>query len=247
MNYVVFVGGILLFAVTAVASPTMPTKRLQAYGPGGPHLALQECADRFEEKHGIEVSVEKAYPHNLSQKLCTDGDIYYGGAEYMLEEFHRDNPDILDMTSVEMLYPRQIGVIVRNGNPHDIRQIEDLAQKEVTLLDVKLENMRQFHGSVEGQPSKISHYAYTGQEGFNAWKKSQNIGAWVTYKSWHVKLDDDSEFIEISGDDALRHTPVALTQRTQNRDEAQLFLSFLKSEEARQIFLKYGWDPSLPE
>jgi len=247
LNFFVLVGGLFFYAVTAAAAPLLPNKILRVYGPGGPHSVLQECAAIFEEKYGIKVAVEKAYPHNLSQKLCADGDIYYGGAEYMLEDFNRGNPGVLDMTSVEMLYPRQIGVIVRQGNPHNIQQIEDLAQKEVKLLDVKLENMRQFHGLDEGQASKISHYAYTGQEGFSAWKKSQNIGAWVTYKSWHVKLDDGSEFIEIPDVSAKRYTPVAITETSPSRNEALQFLSFLKSEEAGLIFMKHGWEPTLPD
>jgi len=243
MNYWVLVGGFLVYAVTAVASPVIENNKVRVYGPGGPHHVLQECADRFEDRHGIEVEVVKALPHDLGQKLCTDGDIYYGGAEYMLEEFNQFNPGILDMTSVEMLYPRQIGVIVRKGNPHNIQKVEDIARNEVKLLDVKLENMRQFH---EGGTGKISHFTYTGQEGFNAWKSISEIGAWVTYKSWHVKLDDDSEFIEITDNDALRYTPIALTQRTTCRDEALLFLSFLKTEEAQKIFLEHGWECSLP-
>lgn len=246
MSYWVLIGGFLLYAVTATASPAIQGNKLRVYGPGGPHHVLQECADRFEVKHGIDVEIVKALPHDLGQKLCSDGDIYYGGAEYMLEEFNLLNPGILDMTSVEMLHPRRIGIIVRNGNIHNIQQVEDLALNDVALLDVKLENMRQFHGTEEGQPSRISHFVYTGQQGLDAWKSSPEIDAWVTYKSWHVKLGDDSEFIELTDDAALRYTPVALTQRTTNRHEAMLFLSFLKSAEAREIFLKHGWDCSLP-
>jgi len=236
------VGGVLLLAATAGASTENPPKTLRVYGPGGPHHVLEECADLFQEKHGVNVVVIKALPHDLVEKLGEDGDIYYGGAEYMLEEFNRRNPEVLDMTSVEKLHPRRIGIVVRKGNPLAIRGIEDLKREEVDLLDVKLENMRQLHGALPGKSGDIRRFVYTGQEGVGAWLSTPEIDAWVTYKSWHVSLEADSDFIEIPGDHALRFTPVALTHRTPHRQEAMHFITFLKSEAARRIFQEHGWD-----
>ncbi len=77
------------------------TKVLRVYGPGGPHHVLQECADLFLERSGVDVAIIKALPYDLKRKLPEDGDIYYGGAEYMLEEFDRQNPGILDVSTTE--------------------------------------------------------------------------------------------------------------------------------------------------
>ena len=233
---------LLLVTATATASTETPAKVLRAYGPGGPHRVLEECADLFKAKHGVDVVVSKALPHDLERKLREDGDLYFGGAEYMLEEFEQRNPGVLDMTSMVKLHPRRIGIIVRKGNPLDIKGIEDLQRKEIKLLDVKLENMRHFHGAQPNQRNNIRRYVYTGQQGVTEWLTSPEINAWVTYKSWHVWLEEEADFIEIAGDHALRFTPMALTSRTTHRQEARRFLSFLKSEEARQIFRKHGWD-----
>jgi accessory colonization factor AcfC len=65
----------------ATASTDMSNKVLRVYGPGGPHHVLQECADLFHKRSGVEVAVIKALPHDLKRKLHEDGDIYYGGAE----------------------------------------------------------------------------------------------------------------------------------------------------------------------
>lgn len=230
----------LLYVLTAAATAESLKKTLRVYGPGGPHLVMEECADLFQQKHGIEVVIQKALPHNLGERIDLDGDIYYGGAECMLEEFALRNPGVLDLSTVEKLHPRKIGIIVRKGNPHAIESPEDLAEKKIGLLDVKLENMRDFHGSEEDLPGNIRKHVYTGQQGLIAWITSPEIDAWVTYKSWHIKLRDGAEFIEIP-DAALRFTPAALTLRTPHREEAQSFLSFLKSEEAQGIFRKHGW------
>jgi accessory colonization factor AcfC len=234
--------GLLLLQVTTVNSSTVgPIDTLRVYGPGGPHHVIEECAEMFQLKHGINVEVVKALPHNLEQRLREDGDLYYGGAEYMLDRFDRRNPGVLDMTSVENLHPRRIGIVVRKGNPLSIDSVEDLKQDEVGILDVKLENMRHFHGDASGLSYNIRRFEYTGKQGADAWLDAPEIDAWVTYKTWHLTLQEESDFVEIPGDDGLRFTPVALTQRSFKRQEAIQFIAFLKSEEARRVFEQHGW------
>lgn len=238
----VLVAGLLLQAMTAGATTEEATQTLRVYGPGGPHHVLEDCAKLYLERYGIDVAIIKALPHELEQKLREDGDIYYGGAEYMLTDFDLKNPGVLDMQSVEKLHARRMGVIVRKGNPFGIKGLDDLTQAGIDILDVKLENMRAFHGAAAGLRSNIRRFEYTGQQGVAAWLASPELDAWVTYKSWHVSLENESEFVAIPGDQALRFTPVALTHRTPNRQAAQHFIAFLKSSEARQIFVEHGWE-----
>ena len=242
-RWCVFVSGaLLLHAALAGASSQEPVKVLRAYGPGGPHHVLRECADLFREKYGVTVAVIKASPAELAQKVREDGDIYFGGAEFMLEEFSRENPGVLDMRSAEKLHPRRIGVVVRKGNPLNIKGIECLQRNDVDLLVAKLENMAQFHSPRSGRMKSAWRLVHSGQEGVDAWRSAKELDAWVTYKSWHVVLEDETEFIEIPGDHALRYTPMALTSRTPHREEALQFMAFLKSPEARLIFAEHGWD-----
>lgn len=232
----------LLLATSTFASTTPGKPTLRVYGPGGPHHVLEECAVLFEARHGINVEVIKAFPHVLAQKLPEDGDLYYGGAEYMLEEFHRQNPGVIAMETTEKLHPRRIGIIVRKGNPHHIRGLDDLARDGVHLLDVHLEKMRSFYDLPHNGIGKILSFEFTGQQGFKAWQAKPELDAWITYRSWFRQMQNDAEFIEIPGEKALRYIPIALTERTEQPQKAKAFIAFLKSEEARQIFLEHGWD-----
>lgn len=241
LKYWVFIGCLLLQMTTAKASADVSTKVLRAYGPGGPHHVIEECAKLYTKRFGVKVEVIKALPHELEKRLREDGDIYYGGAEYMLEDFDRCNPDVLDLTSREHLHPRRIGILVRKGNPLGIKGTDCLNGEGIAILDVKLENMREFHGTSSDLSSNIRRFEYTGQQGAHAWHSTPEIDAWVTYKSWHLSLEAESDFIEIPGEAGQRFTPIALTQQTPHRQEAIKFISFLKSEEARLIFEKHGW------
>jgi accessory colonization factor AcfC len=160
----------------------------------------------------------------------------------MLHDFARENPGVLDLLSVEKLHPRRIGIVVRKGNPLGIKGLECLQRDDVDLLAVKLENMAQFHPPRPDRKSIVRQQVHTGQDGVDAWRAFPELDAWVTYRSWHVWLDEESEFIEIPGDQALRYTPVALTQRTLHRQAAEQFIAFLKSPEARRIFVEHGWE-----
>lgn len=237
-----FLSVFLLQAFPAIASMEEYPKVLRAYGPGGPHHVLQECAELFREQSGVSVAVIKASPAELVQKVPEDGDIYFGGAEYMLETFASENPGVLDLSSAEELHPRRIGVVVRKGNPLNIKGVNCLHRDDVDVLAVHLENMEQFHPPRAGQTSSVRHRVYTGQDGVAAWQAKPELDAWVTYRSWHVRLEGETEFIDIPGEHAVRHTPAALTNRTPHREKAQEFLDFLKSAEAREIFVEHGWD-----
>lgn len=242
LRWLVLFSGLLLPVVTAGATANESIKVLRAYGPGGPHHALKECADLFREKHGVSVEVYKAAPAELVRKLGEDGDIYFGGAEYMLDEFARENPGVLDLLSVEKLHPRRIGLLVRKGNPLDIRGIECLQRDGVDLLVVNLERMTKFYAPHHNRMRNLRRQVSTGQQGVASWRSSPELDAWVTYKSWGVELEKEAEFIEIPGDHAQRFTPVALTRRTTQREAAKQFIAFLKSPEARRIFVDHGWD-----
>lgn len=233
---------LILWVANAAASPENPVKTLKVYGPGGPHQVLTECAEVFKERHGIDVIVTKALPHDLDERVKEDGDIYYGGALCMLEEFDNRNSGVLDMSSVEQLYPRQVGILVRKGNPLKIQGLDCLTRRDVGLLDVKLENMRHLHGARPGGSSNLRHLVYTGKQGVAAWLTDPEIDAWVTYRSWYLHLEETADFVEISGDDTLRSTPVAITNRSKRPQEAKLFIEFLKSEAAYEIFQKHGWN-----
>lgn len=236
-------GALLLFAVSAGASTRESGKVLLAYGPGGPHHALQECAQLFQRRHGIAVAVFKASPRELERKLREDGDLYFGGAEYMLEEFARLNPGVLDLGTVEKLAPRRVGIVVRKGNPLSLKGVACLQRDDVDLLDVQLENMARFLPAPrQGGMSVARRRVYTGQEGVAAWRSFPELDAWVTYRSWHFDLREETEFIEIPGRDGLRYTPVALTRSSPNRREALQFIAFLKSPEAQGILAEHGWE-----
>lgn len=233
---------LVLFSAPVPSAAESGETVLRAYGPGGPHHAVSECAELFRERYGITVGVIKASPLELSRRLKEDGDVYFTGAEYMLDDFAEEYSDIIDAATVVALHPRQVGIVVRKGNPHGIMGVECLGKKGIVLMAANLEEMEPFLSPDGTDAAKVSMRVHTGREGVKAWREQGRIDAWLTYRSWHHELKDEAEFVEIPWDQARRHTMAAITLGTPNREAALQFLEFLQSPEARDIFVKHGWD-----
>ncbi|QLA15979.1 substrate-binding domain-containing protein [Desulfolutivibrio sulfoxidireducens] len=215
---------------------------LAVYGPGGPYPPMRACAEAFSREFGIPVTVVKGQPEAIADRVAVDGDVYYGGAPYMMDDFIREHPGVVDASTVRELFSRRIGIIVRRGNPKGVRDVADLRRPGISILDVALENMEAFRGDVPGGRTNVGQGVVSGEEGFAAWEGNPGLDAWVTYRSWFVRMTHGEEFLPIAAPDGLRATPVALTRRTQRRADAVAFLDYLATDAAHRVFQEYGWE-----
>jgi accessory colonization factor AcfC len=135
-----------------------------------------------------------------------------------------------------------VGVVVRKDNPFNIRCLADLAQPQIKILNVELEKMEELQNRHKGIRENISISILTGEEGVQKWLGGPPPDAWITYESWYVQLRDHSEFVRLPDEEAIcRYTPIALSIRSQQRKKAKDFIDFIKSDEGRKIFYRWGW------
>lgn len=216
---------------------------LRVYGPGGPYPSMRACAELFARRTGSPVEVLRGEPDSWAASAREDADLVYGGAEYMLEDLARSWPGLVDMSTALNLYPRQVGILVRPGNPSGARDLEDLGRRGLRLLDVQLERMEGFQERASPGRGNVARSVVTGEEGRAAWLADPTLEAWITYRSWHVAMPGQAEFLPL-GDlpGARRFTPIALACRSQRQDLARAFVRFLQSEEAHEVFRQHGWD-----
>ena len=217
--------------------------QLHIYGPGGPYTPMMESALAFFQRTGIEVFVMMGTPDQWIPLARVSADCIYGGAEYMMTDLMAAYPDMIDTASITNLHAREIGIIVRPGNPLGISSLTDLGRKNARILDIQLEKMEQLQDRASLNADAVSLSVLTGKEGFDAWPLRTDIDAWITYRSWHVKLAGTSDFVRLPpGEVVLRQTPIAIARRSSKQREAQQFIKFLKSEPGHRIFQKWGWE-----
>jgi len=67
-----------------------------------------------------------------------DADLIFSGSEYMLTDFVRkDLPGLIDTSTIRTLYLRASAILVRPGNPKQIKGAKDLARPGINILVVE--------------------------------------------------------------------------------------------------------------
>ena len=243
-----------LLAAPVLAAPAAASaegaKTLFVYGPGGPFTPVRACGERFQRARGIAVKVDGGPEDRWIAKAAKDADLIFSAAEYMLSDFARRHPGLLDPSARESLWVRRAAILVRRGNPKAIRSMHDLAKPGVRILDVTSagqtglwEDLAGRHGLIPAVQKNIAASFSNTAEAMAAWRNQPELDAWITFASWQDRMRDDTDVVELPKRDRLyRGTPVAVTLRSRSREEAMAFVAFLRSEECHAVFRQAGWE-----
>ena len=240
---------LLLLLLGLRLRPDANAQTLHVYGPGGPAEPLKECAAAFTKRTGTAVDVTAGPEAQWLEKALQDGDVVYGGAEYMLTQTALAHPGFLDEKTRTSLYAREAAVLVRPGNPKRIRRLQDLARPGVRLLDVNgagqlgmPEDMARTPELIAGLQRNVARSVKSSAEAVALWQQEPaEFDAWITYASWQPRLPGSALVRLPRAQRVSRGTPVALTARTTQSAAARQFVAFLQSAEGHTIFRKWGW------
>ena len=243
-------GLILLFVSFGLQKPLLSQdKGLLVYGSSGPLGPMKECGEVFSKYHGIEVKVVGGPVSDWIAQAEVDADIIFGGAEYILTQIINDHPNLIDKATRTSLYVRAVGVLVRKGNPKQIKSLVDLTRGDMRLLVVNgvtqqglWEDTASTKDLVQTIQRRILISVPTSEEAIKKWKSNPGLDAWITYESWHYRLKDVTDLVQLPVQERIhRGTPIAVTKSTKNREMAKEFMAFLKTDAGHAVFQKWGW------
>jgi len=224
-------------------------KALSVYGPGGPLGPMKECAEIFSKAQGTEVKVAAGPESQWIAQAKEDADLIFGGAEYMLTEFIQKYPGFVDEKTRISLYIRAAGILVRKGNPKQVKSLFDLTKDGIRIVDVNgagqvglWEDMAGALALIPGIQKYIAISVRTSAEAIEKWKSMPELDAWITFEFWHYRLKDVTDLVQLAEKDKIyRGTPIAITNISKNKELAKKFIDFLKTEQAHLVFQKWGW------
>ena len=243
-----FVSTVLLSAVLFAKAQQNDT--LYVYGPGGPQAAMAECAAVFSTKMSIPVKVIAGPEAKWIDQAKQNADIVYGGAEYMLTQFKMQHPGLMDSTTRTELYKRGAGILVRPGNPKQIKTLKDLTKPGINILEITGAGQLGMWEDLAGKQNLIGGIQKNIKGAFantalaiDAWKSDSKYDAVIIFSSWYLRLREVSHLVKIpAAQTVYRGTPIAITAITNKKDKAQQFIQLLKSNEGHSIFKKWGWE-----
>ncbi len=242
---------LFLFTFFILCPTTIQAQKvtLYIYGPGGPIAPIEECAKIFGTKNNIIIKVTAGPEPKWIETAEQNADLIYGGAAYMLTSFAMKYADFIDQNSRTELYKRGAAILVRPGNPKNIRSIKDLSKPGINILDVNgagqlglWEDIDGKKDAIDGIQKNIKQSFANTALGIAGWKGDNSFDAWINYESWHYRLKDITEVVKLPNSiNIYRGTPIAVTTISKNKELSKQFIDFMKTKEGHSIFKKWGW------
>ncbi|EKB2995444.1 substrate-binding domain-containing protein [Salmonella enterica] len=228
---------------------------INLYGPGGPHTALKDAASLYTQKTGVPVTVHFGPQAKWNEEARKKADIIFGASEQSALAIIRDHQDRFSEKDIEPLYLRKSILLVKPGNPKNIRGIEDLTRPGTGIIvndgggtsntsgTGVWEDIAGRKGNIEtvaGIRKNIILYAPNSGTARKALETQAGADVWITWADWAASNSGTGEMVEIAPDYVIwRDMNIAVRQDADA--ETRQFSAWLRSDEAAPAFKKYGW------
>jgi accessory colonization factor AcfC len=241
-----------LLALLALPAASVAEDVLYLYGPGGPAPAMKEAAEIFGKANNARLEVTAGPSGQWLAKAKSDADLIFSGSEYMMTDFIQAMEGRIDITTVTSLYLRPSAILVRPGNPKQIRHFTDLLKPGTRVLVVQGAGQTGLWEDVAGRQGNIETvrafrknivaYAANSAEGKKNWVEKPEIDAWLIWNIWQVANPTIADLVSIGPDYVIyRDCGIAITEKGKKGPLAHKFVDFLLSKEGGGIFAKWGW------
>ena len=235
------------FSSFAMAAP----ETLHVYGPGGPLPAMKEAAGIFGRTHGAEIQVTGGPLSQWIDNAKADADVVFSGSEVMMSDFITAMSDI-DPATAKALYLRPAAILVRPGNPTDVKGVADLLKPGHRILVVNGAGQQGLWEDVAGRLGDIANVqafranivtvAANSAQARQAWIEDKSLDAWLIWTIWQVANPTLADQVPLEPEYSIyRDVGVVLTKTGEARPLARQFTEFLASPEGASIFAKWGW------
>lgn len=255
MTHILIMAATFLLLLTAFGThqaSAQASAGLRVYGPGGPAPAMKEAAKAFEQKTGTPVVVTAGPTPEWIEQAKSDADLIYSGSETMMTDFAQAMEAQIDETRVEPLYLRPFSILVRPGNPKNIKGLRDLFRPGYRVMVVNgagqngvWEDAAGRQGDIESVRAlrkNIVKYAKNSALAKQAWIDDQSVDAWLIWNIWQVANPTLADVVPIEKDYVIyRDTGIVVTKKGDSSPAAKQFMDFLKSPDGAAIFQKWGW------
>ncbi|EHW4590228.1 AcfC family adhesin Paa [Escherichia coli] len=228
---------------------------INLYGPGGPHTALLDAAKLYAEKTGIIVNVHYGPQNKWNEDAKKNADILFGASEQSALAIIRDHKDSFSEKDIQPLYLRKSILLVKKGNPKNIRSIDDLTRPGIGVIvndgggtsntsgTGAWEDIAGRKGNIETVAAirkNIILYAPNSGTARKALENQPGADVWITWADWAASNPEIGDVVEIAPDYVIWRD-MNITVRQDANDETRRFAEWLQTDEAAPAFKKYGW------
>ncbi len=234
------------------AGSALAQQTLNLYGPMGLSPAIEDAAIAFSSQSDVTVNVVAGTPDEWQTAAAANGDFIYSTGEFIMTDFVRSGVVPVDRTSLTKLYLRPSAILVRPGNPKDIRDFPDLLRPGMKVMMVNGSGQTGLWENLTGKLQSLQNLVAlqknvvlcekTTAAAMKKWETQPEIDAWLTWNVWHMPRRDSAQIVTISKDYRIyRECSISLTERGKSNPSAVQFMEFLASAEGADIYDSWGW------
>ena len=227
---------------------TLKEYRLRIYSAGAVAPPLQDAARLYEASYGVECTVIPGKPEALVAAVATTktGDVFSGGAEYVLDDAE-DRGLVIKDSRRSLGYRRSV-IIVPPDNPAKVSSLNDLCREGVRIgiategcLKGVWDDIASKAGLVEPIMKNITHHA-DACGSLMSLIHTRAVDAIFGWNAFRNVWPDTCETIELPPHlQVYRSTGVGVLSYTRDMELSRSFIDFLTKPEARKIYSDYGW------
>lgn len=244
-----------LFAVAALmgcGGDGESRESVKLYAGAGLRRAVDELITEFKKETGIEVVPDYAGSGLQISRLRedADADLFMPGDVWYVDRLHELSGRIASKTAISWFVPV---VIVRKGNPKNIRGLRDFFRDDVTVA-LGLPKACQI-GRISGRileknglvRAELDPKESLTVNELGVWVKMGDVDAAIVWDAIAANIADSVDVIEIPREkNVISHVVVGLLTTSKNKDAAGKFINFMTSRAGRAILKRKGYRIEAP-
>lgn len=213
--------------------------------------ALNEITENFNKDNKVDFKLNYGGSGALQTQIeeGANADIFMSASSKQMDALIKGG--FIDENEKVDLLLNYVVLITPKENKSQVKSIDDLATDKVKLVALGdpqsvpvgqySQEILKFYEIADKVNSKTS-YASDVRQVLN-WVSSGEVDAGFVYKTDAMLKDANVEIIESAPKDSHKQViyPVAPLKESKNKELAEKFIQYLKSEEAMKIFEKYGF------
>lgn len=246
----------MLLTLFMIGINTLALSQINLYGPGGPHTALLEVAKEYKELTGKDVKINFGPQGTWNDKAKIDADILFGASEQSALAIANDHKENFNVYQIEPIYLRRAIILVKKGNPKKIMGLKDLANKKVGIIAPDGMGKSNTSGTgvwedmigrtqdiniIKNFRKNIVSFTPNSGAARKMFLEDKNVDAWITWIDWAKSNPDYGDIVEIEKELVIFRDFNMVLNKNAN-DDAKGFMNFVKSNNGKSIFNKYGWE-----
>jgi accessory colonization factor AcfC len=224
-------------------------KPLILYCAGGVAPPLIEVAALFELRRGIPVKVVAGKAEELIRDAKSERnvDMLIVGAEHVMDVAEFDEL-ILKASRMSIGYRRSV-LLVQHGNPKGITELADVTKEGITIsisISGCLMGVWDDISSQAGITDAVRRNITVLADGYGHLIRTINLKEVDVAFGWNVFAVMNPatiQAVELPREVQIRRSTTAgMFTFSKQKEEAEAFLAFLRTAEARSVYRKHGWE-----